>query len=219
MISSANDIQITSYNYGTQGSQSYPAKQGISNQNDGENPSQPSENVEISEKGKELQEIPEDKKTENFGEKELTREEEKEVKELEKEDKEVKAHEMAHVAAGGGVIRGGPTYDYRVGPDGKRYAVGGHVNIDTGSEREPEATIRKMQQVKRAALAPADPSGTDRVVAAKASRTETKARGELRKEKIEEAKERQDKSTTENKITDYGTYHAPVVGETIKVVI
>ncbi len=62
---------------------------------------------------------------------------------------------MAHVAAGGGVVRSSPNYDYRVRPDGKRYAVGGHVDIDTGSEREPEATIRKMQQVKRSALAPA----------------------------------------------------------------
>lgn len=219
MISSANDIQITNYNYGTQGSQSYPARQGISNQNNGENSSQPSENVEISERGKELQKIPEDKKTENFGEKELSREEAKEVKDLKKKDKEVKAHERAHMAAGGGVVRGGPNYDYRVGPDGKRYAVGGHVDIETGPEREPEATMRKMQQVKRAALAPADPSGTDLAVAAKASRTEAKARGELAEEKIEEAKERQDKSTTENKTTDYGTYHAEVAGKTINVVI
>ncbi len=62
---------------------------------------------------------------------------------------------MAHVAAGGGVVWGSPNCDYQVRPDGKRYAVGGHVDIDTGSEREPEATIIKMQKVKRSALAPA----------------------------------------------------------------
>ncbi len=82
MIFSANDIQITSYNYGTYRSQPYPDKQGISGQNDRGNPSQPSENVENSERGKELD--PKDKKTKISGEKELTREEEKTVYELRK---------------------------------------------------------------------------------------------------------------------------------------
>jgi hypothetical protein len=45
-------------------------------------------------------------------------------------------------------------------------------------ERTPEATIHKMQQVRRAALAPAEPSGTDRAAAAQASQIEARARME-----------------------------------------
>ncbi len=85
LIEMLHDIQITSYNYGTYGSQPYPGKQGISSRNDRGNPSQPSENVENSEKGKELD--PKDKKTRISGEKELTREEEKKVYELKKKTK------------------------------------------------------------------------------------------------------------------------------------
>ena len=100
------------------------------------------------------------------------------VKGLKKRDLEVRAHEQAHMAAGGPVVQGGATYQYQTGPDGKMYAVGGEVNIDVSPERTPEATIRKMYQVRKAALAPAQPSGTDRAVAAQASQIEAQARME-----------------------------------------
>jgi type II secretory pathway pseudopilin PulG len=73
------------------------------------------------------------------------------------------------------------------GPDGGQYAVGGHVNIDTSAENDPRATIQKMQVVRRAALAPGDPSGTDRRVAAQAAQTLQKAQMELRRQSNEEA--------------------------------
>jgi len=66
------------------------------------------------------------------------------------------------------------------------YAVSGEVKIDTSREKDPKDTIRKMQQAKRAALAPAQPSGQDRSVAAGASQIETGARIELVKENSEE---------------------------------
>ncbi|MBN1131257.1 MAG: hypothetical protein JXA71_19865 [Chitinispirillaceae bacterium] len=113
---------------------------------------------------------------------ELSDEEKREVRELKKRDKEVKAHEAAHVAAGGAYVRGGATYEYQVGPDGRKYAVGGEVAIDSSPvPDDPRATIRKMQRVKAAALAPAQPSGTDRAVAAKASMEAAKAQAELAK--------------------------------------
>ncbi|MFP4521204.1 MAG: putative metalloprotease CJM1_0395 family protein [Fibrobacterota bacterium] len=118
----------------------------------------------------------------------LSDEEKKEVEELKKRDREVRNHEQAHVAAGGQYVKGGPTYEFQTGPDNKRYAVGGHVDIDTSPESDPEKTIAKMQQVKRAALAPAEPSGADRAVAGKASSREAEARAELREEKQEEVK-------------------------------
>jgi hypothetical protein len=102
----------------------------------------------------------------------------RQVDQLEKRDQEVKAHEQAHMAAGSGLVQGGASYTYQRGADGKLYAVGGEVKIDTSSERDPDQTIRKMQQVKRAALAPANPSGTDRSVAARASQIEIMARME-----------------------------------------
>ncbi|MBN1578247.1 MAG: hypothetical protein JW913_16930 [Chitinispirillaceae bacterium] len=119
---------------------------------------------------------------------ELTPEEQKQVAELKRRDREVKAHEAAHIAAGGGYV-GGAQFSYQSGPDGKRYAVGGEVSIDTSPVNDnPEATIRKMQTVRRAALAPADPSGQDRAVAAAASAQEAQARQELSVEQTAEAR-------------------------------
>ncbi len=102
---------------------------------------------------------------------------------LKMRDREVKAHERAHVAAGGIYVKGAINYQYEIGPDGKKYAVGGEVKIDTSPEKDPEATIKKMEVVKRAALAPAHPSSQDRAVAAKAQQEIQKAQAEIMKEK------------------------------------
>ena len=83
------------------------------------------------------------------------------------------------------------------GPDGKQYAVAGHVSIDTGSvSGNPEATIRKMATVKRAALAPMEPSSTDRAVAAAAEQAKAEAELELRQRKAEEADGKARKETS-----------------------
>jgi hypothetical protein len=114
---------------------------------------------------------------------ELSPEEQSVVNELRNRDREVRAHEQAHVSAGGAYIRGGVSYRYQRGPDNRSYAVGGEVGIDTAPERDdPGATITKMQAVRAAALAPADPSAQDRAVAAAAARNESAARAELAKE-------------------------------------
>lgn len=119
---------------------------------------------------------------------ELTDEEEQQVDELKQRDQEVRRHEAAHKAAAGGHAIGGPTFEFQTGPDGKRYAVGGEVKIDTSEVRgDPEATIQKMQQVRRAALSPADPSSQDRAVATQAAAAERQARAELAKQRREEA--------------------------------
>ena len=107
-----------------------------------------------------------------------TPDQQREINQLKSRDAEVKAHEQAHMAVGGGIVRGGASYQYQRGPDGRTYAVGGEVSIDVSSERTPDATIRKMQQVKAAALAPAQPSGTDRAVAARATQMEAQARAD-----------------------------------------
>lgn len=98
---------------------------------------------------------------------------------LRQRDREVRAHEMAHVAAGGSLVRGGASFTYEVGPDGQRYAMGGEVGIDTSPGRTPVETLAKADQIRAAALAPTDPSGQDRQVAAMATRMAMQASMEL----------------------------------------
>jgi hypothetical protein len=118
---------------------------------------------------------------------ERAEEDQQEVEELRQKDRQVRAHELAHKSTGGrytGQIR----YEYERGPDGKSYVVGGEVPIDVSPvPGDPAETIRKMDQVRRAALAPADPSGADRQVATLAARQAQQARLELAKEKYEAA--------------------------------
>ncbi|MEH6357968.1 MAG: putative metalloprotease CJM1_0395 family protein [Pseudomonadales bacterium] len=104
----------------------------------------------------------------------------KELQGLQTRDREVRTHEQAHLAAAGAFALGGPVYDYQQGPDGQRYAIGGHVNIDTSEiAGDPEATLRKAQTISRAALAPAEPSSQDRQVASQASNLANQAQQEL----------------------------------------
>ncbi len=102
------------------------------------------------------------------GQQELSADEKKEVGRLKARDAEVRAHEQAHASAGGSHA-GSPSYEFKTGPDGRRYAVGGEVSIDTSEiPGDAKASIQKLEQVARAANAPAEPSGQDRKVAAKA---------------------------------------------------
>ncbi|WP_050772333.1 putative metalloprotease CJM1_0395 family protein [Sagittula stellata] len=105
--------------------------------------------------------------------------ERKAVSELRARDREVRAHEQAHATVGG-QFAGAPSYTYQTGPDGNRYAIGGEVPIDISPvEGDPEATIDKMDQVKAAALAPAEPSAADRQVAALADASRAQAVADL----------------------------------------
>ncbi|MGD8938123.1 MAG: putative metalloprotease CJM1_0395 family protein [Gammaproteobacteria bacterium] len=110
---------------------------------------------------------------------ELPKEQQQQVKELAARDREVKAHEAAHKAAGGG-LTGPASFSYTTGPDGKRYATGGEVSVDTSKvPGDPQATLIKANQIRAAALAPAEPSGQDRKVAAQASQMAADARAEM----------------------------------------
>jgi hypothetical protein len=122
-----------------------------------------------------------DQKAKTGSTQQLTDEQKQEVARLRQADQHVRNHELAHMAAGAG-LTGAPSYSYTVGPDGKRYATGGEVGIDSSAERDPDATIRKMARVKAAALAPADPSGQDLAVAASADATAAAARMEKARE-------------------------------------
>jgi hypothetical protein len=102
------------------------------------------------------------------------------VAKLQARDSDVRAHEAAHVAAGGGLITGGISFALESGPDGRQYAVGGEVSIDTSAVAgDPRATLVKAQQIEAAALAPADPSGQDVSVASQAEAMAGRASAEL----------------------------------------
>jgi len=111
------------------------------------------------------------------------------IKTLSTLDREVRNHERAHAAIGG-QYAGAPSYEYERGPDGVNYAVSGEVPISTGAASTPQMTIEKAQVIRRAALAPAEPSAQDRKVAAEAVQMESAARIELleidREQRIEE---------------------------------
>ena len=110
----------------------------------------------------------------------LTPTEQKAIRQLQDRDREVRAHEAAHKTAGGNLIRGGASFSQQRGPDGNLYAVGGEVSIDTGKvSGDPQATIQKANQIRAAALAPAEPSSQDRSVAAAAMLMAAEARKEL----------------------------------------
>lgn len=103
----------------------------------------------------------------------------RQIAELKARDQEVRAHEAAHQAAGGGLVRGAASYVYQAGPDGVRYAIGGEVSIDVSPGATPEETLAKAVRIRAAALAPADPSAQDIQVAANAAVMAAEARAEL----------------------------------------
>jgi len=116
---------------------------------------------------------------------ELSEDDLRELRQLQTRDREVRAHEMAHVAAGAGLVTRGASYTYQTGPDGQRYAIGGEVSIDTSPGRTPEETLAKAERVRAAALAPADPSPQDRQVASQATRMAMDARMEIARQAFE----------------------------------
>ncbi|MDR7121659.1 putative metalloprotease CJM1_0395 family protein [Rheinheimera soli] len=130
--------------------------------------------------------------------------EQKRIAELKARDREVKIHEQAHAAIGG-QYASAPSYEYETGPDGQQYAVGGEVRIDISEiPNDPRATIQKMQQVKAAALAPAEPSGADRSVAAQASRTLMEAQADLTAEIAEMVRTRSEQVSQSSVLSDTG---------------
>ena len=118
--------------------------------------------------------------------------EQKIVNELKRRDQEVRTHELAHASVGG-PSTGAPSYTLEVGPDGKKYAVGGEVSVDLSTvDGNPRATIAKMQKVHAAALAPANPSTQDTRVAASAARLILQAQSELTAINLEDPSKEKD---------------------------
>jgi len=118
-------------------------------------------------------------------EQQLSDSDKQETRELQSRDQEVRAHEAAHKAAAGRYATGAASFDYQRGPDGRQYAVGGEVSIDTSRPEDPSEAQSKAQTIQAAALAPAEPSAQDRQVAQAASKMAADARAELAKQTTE----------------------------------
>ncbi len=122
----------------------------------------------------------------------VSEEELQESQELSRRDRQVRSHEAAHAAAGGRYTRG-TSFTYRRGPDGRLYAVGGEVKIDTAPvPNNPEATLQKAEAIRAAALAPAQPSSQDRQVALNAARMAANARAEIQHQQRAESADEAD---------------------------
>lgn len=109
------------------------------------------------------------------GKQQLSPEEQAQVDKLKARDRQVRQHEQAHMAAAAGLVSSSASFTYQRGPDGVNYAVGGEVGISTAAGQTPDETIQRARQIRAAALAPADPSGQDRAVAAQAAQMEQQA--------------------------------------------
>jgi len=141
------------------------------------------------------------------------RQEQIEIQDLAARDRSVRAHEAAHAAVGG-QYAGAPSYRFQRGPDGQSYAVSGEVPIDASAvPGDSEATIRKLQTVRNAALAPADPSAQDRRVAAQATSRIARARAELA---VEQRTQTETSSSTET-TTQTGETQSALPGSTVSV--
>jgi len=116
----------------------------------------------------------------------LNLDEQRVIRQLQARDAEVRAHESAHKSAGGS-LSGAASYTYQQGPDGRNYAIGGEVPIRMPASGNAESLARNAQQVRRAALAPAKPSGSDMAIASMATRAEQQARADIRSRQVEEA--------------------------------
>ena len=123
------------------------------------------------------------------------------LRQLRARDREVRTHEAAHVAAGGSLVRSGPSYSFQTGPDGRSYAVGGEVQLDVSPvANDPQATLGKANQIRAAALAPANPSPQDLRVAANANQLSSRARVDIAIQRREESQvdENQNRQTIDN---------------------
>lgn len=82
-------------------------------------------------------------------------------------DQEIRSHEQIHATIGHTTTP--ISYNYQEGPDGKIYAVGGSVRLDTSIPQDPKAASYKLDQIKKAAAGPSDPSGADTMIVSAAN--------------------------------------------------
>ena len=101
--------------------------------------------------------------TKNYDEEDFARVLEK----FKKTDSDIRSHEQAHATIG--VTTSPISYNYQQGPDGKMYAVGGSVRLDTSIPKDPKAAMEKMDRISDAATGVGNPSGADMAISTQAN--------------------------------------------------
>lgn len=117
----------------------------------------------------------------------LSDEELVQISQLKSRDTQLRQHEQAHLAASAGLDISKASFTYQRGPNGVNYAVAGDVTIGTSGGRTPEETLARAEMIIDAALAPVDPSPSDRSAAAKAQHMAMQARAEMMHQRSEAA--------------------------------
>jgi hypothetical protein len=112
----------------------------------------------------------------------LSADELRRVRELERIDRVVRARENVLRAVAPDVVSGEPTFEYEVGPDGRRYATEGESNIELPKVADPDVAAEEAAQALRAALAASAGSNADPTIALRAASIEARARAQIRRE-------------------------------------
>lgn len=96
--------------------------------------------------------------------------EQAQVREMQARDASVRREEQAHAAAAG-AMAGPIQYEYRTGPDGRRYVANGSVSIrDAAPAGDPVAAARMGRKLAAAAMSAQAPSAADFAAAAEGYR-------------------------------------------------
>jgi len=110
---------------------------------------------------------------------ELSTEEQKQLSELKQRDASVRQEEETHARILGkhaGLI----SYEYVTGPDGRKYAVAGSVQVNAKIDsNDPEEARKVYRQIQAAATGVQRPSQQDRSVAGMTSASLTSLQGDL----------------------------------------
>lgn len=131
-----------------------------------------------------------------------------EISKLKARDAQLRQHEQAHHAASSGVDVSSASFTYQRGPNGVNYAVAGDVRIDTSAPRDPEDRLVQAAMISDVALAPADPTPSDRAVSAKAQQMAQQARAEIMQQNSSAPMQKVTPSPNEN-LTQNGKNPAP----------
>jgi len=89
------------------------------------------------------------------------------VEKFRSKDAEIRTHEQIHASIGHTTTP--ISYSYQQGPDGKMYAIGGSVRLDTSIPDDPKAAAFKLDILQKAASGPVYMSGADGAIASQSN--------------------------------------------------
>ncbi|MGF1447845.1 MAG: putative metalloprotease CJM1_0395 family protein [Opitutales bacterium] len=130
----------------------------------------------------------------------LSDEERKELRVLRERDQKVRAEQLAEAVRSG--LSAQVQFTYKLGPDGNRYAIDGHVKHSVAPGSTPEQTIERARELRAAILSSGQSSPQDLRTVAEVDHIEAQARAQIREseapasEAVEEAAAAEEPSLT-----------------------